>query len=120
MQFKSNVMPSEAFGTIFYSDPKLLDCRKSVRLQTEMVEGVKLDPEGSSFRLLHVLEIEDRALIYTKSPEVFNQDPRRRDLFHGSVSKMPNRFWREDPTWESSLAVADYSVGSEASSQHPR
>lgn len=78
---------------------------------------MKADLERSKERLSHVFETLDLALIYTKSPGVYNHDPRPRDLFRASVSETVLPFWRKGLTKESSIMMVGFNERSEIPSQ---
>lgn len=52
-----------------------------------MKENLEDDAERTKTQTLHVFEVDDQALIYTRNPGEYKHDPCRRDLFHGSVSQ---------------------------------
>lgn len=62
----SNVTALGAHGHNFCSDLMHFRWKKSLLRQTDMVEMVGADGEGVEEMLLHVYEIEDRALTYPK------------------------------------------------------
>lgn len=60
--------------------------KKSLRWQTKRVQNVGAGPEGSEEMILLVFEIEDQAIIYPKSCEVYHREPLRKDLFYAFVA----------------------------------
>lgn len=90
LRLMSHVMAFGAQGDISFSHLLFFHRKKSFRLPAETVEDVKVDPEASKERHSHLFEIEDQALINTKSLGVCNRDLRRRELFHASLSEEPS------------------------------
>lgn len=48
--------------------------------------------------LLHVIEMKDQALIFTKSAGMYSRDSRRTDVFHASVLETAFHVWIKDLT----------------------
>lgn len=61
-----------------------------------MLEDVQAGLERSKESPLHVFEVEDEALVYTKSLSVHYRDPRRTDLLHASVSGAAVHFLKKN------------------------
>lgn len=57
-----------------------------------MVEDVGTDVKEARKRAPYEFEVGDKALIYRSSSKVNSRDPRRRDLFHVSVSEIAIHF----------------------------
>lgn len=53
---------------------------------------MEADLDGAREKISHVLEFDGQALTYTRTPGVYNRDPRRRDLFHVSVAERTIHF----------------------------
>lgn len=66
VKFTTNVLAPEAHGHSFCFDLVFRQCNRSCRLQTKMVEVVKIDPKRSEEWRSHVFEIEGLALMYMK------------------------------------------------------
>lgn len=71
---------------------------KSLSVQIQMIKEVEADPKEARERTLHVSEVKDHALLYTKNLGEYNTDPGCRDLFHMSVSERAISFWRRRRT----------------------
>lgn len=74
---------------------------------------------GAEERNLHVFEVKDQTLIYTRSPVVYSRDPSRKDVFRKSVSERATCSWREDLTVKNLLGSVNYNTSGETTSQQP-
>lgn len=57
-----------------------------------MLQNIEADLKGRKERTLHMSEVQDQALIFTRSPGVYSHCPRRRYLFHASVLERATHF----------------------------
>lgn len=60
-----------------------------------------------------------QALVYLRSPGVYNSDPCRIEFFPASVLENIIHFWRKGLIQDSPLMMIYYNVGDENPSQHP-
>lgn len=76
----------------------------------EKVQDVKDDLKGENEKALEISGVEDQALSYIKRPEIHDRHPRRRDLFHTSISKVGIHLWRKEARRDTTLRMDDYTV----------
>lgn len=75
VRFTSSVMASRAYGHSFCFDLVFHHSNKRLRRQNEMVGDVEAESKWSKERLSQVVQTEEQALMYVKTPRVQARSP---------------------------------------------
>lgn len=94
----TNVMPPGARGHTICLDVLLCRWNRSRHAGWKEVCDVKGKLKGKKANGSEMFEVLDQAFLYIKKPAVYIRIPRRRVLFHASVSRMGTHFCRKEAT----------------------
>lgn len=118
VKLMSKAMALGAHGHIFCLDLMFQHLNRTLRAAKKNSEGEEGHLECVEEKVYEKFDVEDLAFLNKKCDEFHNREPRRRDLFHTSVSKMGIHFWMKSATCDMMVQMAEYTATGDISCQH--
>lgn len=113
------IMAFGAHGHMFGLEVAIHKYNRSLCTATEKVECVRGELEAEKRRRRKFFDLKGQPFVGSKHLGVYIRDLCQRNLFHASVFETEIHSWRQSPTWDAVLQMADFNSTRYSGCQQP-